>query len=388
MFLKRMDRLIVAEVAPMFVFGVLLFTSVFFAAGEMLRLAQFTTLGVPLATVGHLILLTLPYIVALTFPMAMLLAALLGFGRLSGDSEIVALVATGVRFERIVAPLAVFALLVSFVGLWFADAVVPYANRERERLYKKIGQTATGGPGGASAPGFSIPLRDKKTGALQMVVQVEGGVDLARQELRNVAINFWKNGRQIGFVFAQRATWKVGTRDWTLDDPYGVDWDALDPNAKPFVFSSAFAQTRENNLLGPNNTLKSAGTPDEMNQRAAGVTETSIRNLRGVARAQRASGDVSGAREAEVEIARRVALPFASFVFALVGAPLGVRPARSGGKSVGFGVAVFIIFAYWVSFQMTLLLGRSGQLPPAVAAALPNLAGIIAAVYLNRRVLR
>ena len=380
-----MDRLIVAEVAPMFVFGVLLFTSVFFAAGEMLRLAQFTTLGVPLAMVGQLILLTLPYIVALTFPMAMLLAALLGFGRLSGDSEIVALVATGVRFERIVAPLAVFALLVSFVGLWFADAVVPYANRERERLYKKIGETATGGPAGAGVSGFSIPLRDKKTGALQMVVQVEGGVDLTRQELRNVAINFWENGRQVGFVFARRATWKVGTRDWTLNDFYGAQ---NDPPNKPYVFSSAFGQTRGNSLLGPDNTLRGAGTPDEMNQRAAGVAETSIRNLRGVVRAQRASGDVSGAREAEVEIARRVALPFASFVFALVGAPLGVRPARSGGKGVGFGVAVFIIFAYWVSFQMTLLLGRSGQLPPAIAAALPNLAGLIAAIYLNRRVLR
>ncbi len=380
-----MDRLIVAEVAPMFVFGVLLFTSVFFAAGEMLRLAQFTTLGVPLATVGHLVLLTLPYIVSLTFPMAMLLAALLGFGRLSGDSEIVALMAAGVRFERIAAPLAVFALFVSFVGLWFADAVVPYANRERERVYKEIGETATGGPGGAGASGFSVPLRDKKTGALQMVVQVEGGVDLIRQELRNVAIELWKNNRQVGFVFARRAKWKVGTRDWTLDDFYAASWENLE---SPFVFSAASSETRENSLLGPNHTLQGVGTPDEMSKRKAGVAETSIRDLRAVVRAQRVLGDVSGAREAEVEIARRVSLPFASFVFALVGAPLGVRPARSGGKGVGFGLAVLIIFVYWVSFQMTLLLGRSGPLPPALAAALPNLAGLVAAVYLNRRVLR
>jgi lipopolysaccharide export system permease protein len=383
--IKRMDRLIVAEVAPMFVFGVLLFTSVFFAAGEMLRLAQFTTLGVPLATVGELILLTLPYIVAMTFPMAMLLAALLGFGRLSSDSEIVALVAAGVRFERIVAPLALFALLVSLVGLWFADAVVPYANRERERVYKKIGETATGGPGGGGASGFSVPLRDKKTGELQMVVQVEGGVDLIRQELRNVGIEVWKNNRQVGFVFAQRAKWKVGTRDWTLDDFYLTSWEDME---SPYVLSSAGGQIRENSLLGPDNTLKGAGTPDEMNKRKAGVAETSIRALRDVIRAQRALGDVSGAREAEVEIARRIALPFASFVFALVGAPLGVRPARSGGKGVGFGLAILIIFAYWVSFQITLLLGRSGPLPPVVAAALPNLAGVVAAVYLNRRVLR
>jgi lipopolysaccharide export system permease protein len=103
---------------------------------------------------------------------------------------------------------------------------------------------------------------------------------------------------------------------------------------------------------------------------------------------RRASGDLTGAREAEVEAARRVALPFASFIFALVGAPLGVRPQRSGGKGVGFALAIGIIFAYWVSFQFGLLLGNSGALPPFVAVALPNLAGLVAAVYLNRRVLR
>ena len=117
------------------------------------------------------------------------------------------------------------------------------------------------------------------------------------------------------------------------------------------------------------------------------VEQVGIRTLRERAQILRAAKDDSGARAAEVEVARRVALPFASFIFALVGAPLGVRPQRAG-KGVGFGLAILIIFAYWVTFQITLLLGRTGAMPPALAAALPNLAGIVAAIWLNRNVLR
>src|SRR5687767_1052778 len=100
----RMDRLVIGEVVGPFVFGVLLFTSLFFAGGEVVRLAEFMGKGVPPATVAKLLVLPLPYIIALTFPLAMLLAALLGFGRLSNDSEIVALMAGGASFSRIVLP--------------------------------------------------------------------------------------------------------------------------------------------------------------------------------------------------------------------------------------------------------------------------------------------
>lgn len=386
MLIKRMDRLILAEIIPVFVFGVLLFTSLFFTAGELLRLAQFTSLGVSYALVGRLMLLTLPYIVALTFPMAMLLAALLGFGRLSSDGEIVALVAAGVRFERIVVPVALFGLATALVGLWFADAVVPAANRQRERLYKQIGQSAPTSVG-ASGGGFTVPVRNKETGALELLVHVEGGVDITRGEIRNVSIGLWKNGRQFGFLWAQRGNWKVGTRDWTLSDLDGI-YQTEQAEKNYVVVRADAGDSRENALLGlgPGKTLR-LGTPQEVQTQDRPAEQASVRDLRKRVRSLRATGAITEARDAEVEIARRVSLPFAALVFALVGAPLGVSPRRTG-KGVGFGLAVLIIFAYWVSFQMTLLLGKGGQLPPLVAAALPNVAGLVAAFFLNRRVLR
>ena len=376
----RLDRLILAEVVPWFVGGVFLFTSLFFAAGELLRIAEFSAVGLSTTAIVRLVLLTLPYIVALTFPMAMLLAALLGFGRLSGDSEIVALVAAGTSFGRILLPVAVFAFFVSLIGLWFADTVVPASERARERMIDRVQETATGGVGALS--GFTKTLRDK-SGALQTLVQVEGGVNLARGELRDVDINVWDRGRKIGYVFARRATWKLGTRDWTLREIEGA---SLKNPKTALVFTAASAQTSRRGLLGPDDTIK-LGTPDELATLRFEEKEVGIRALRARARVLRASGDLSGARAADVEVARRVALPFVSFIFALVGAPLGVQPSRAG-KGVGFGLAVAIIFAYWISFQMSLLLGKSGALPPLVAAALPNVAGLLAAFYLNRRVLR
>ncbi len=380
MFFARIDRLVLEEVVPWFFGAVLLFTSLFFAAGEMLRLAEFSGKGVPLQTIGRLILLTLPYIVALTFPMAMLLAALLGFGRLSSDSEIVALVAGGASFERIEFPVALFALLVSLVGFWFGDTVVPAANRMRERIYDRVQETATGRD--VSAVGFSYPLRENKTGALTTLIQVEGGVNVVRGEMRNVAINFWHQGRQTGYVWARRATWKLGTRDWTLHDVEGASL----AGENPVAWEAETTLTRDNHLLGPGGTI-TLGTPQELKQMELPVEQVGIGTLRERARLLREARDESGARAAEVEVARRIALPFASFIFALVGAPLGVRPQRAG-KGVGFGLSILIIFAYWVTFQITLLLGRTGALPPALAAALPNLAGIAAAIWLNRRVLR
>lgn len=80
-------------------------------------------------------------------------------------------------------------------------------------------------------------------------------------------------------------------------------------------------------------------------------------------------------------------MPFASLVFAMVGAPLGVRPQRAG-KGVGFGLSILIIFSYWISLNIAAFFGKSGLMPPLVAMWVPNIAGLVAAAYLIRRVLR
>src|SRR5690606_42160750 len=88
--------------------------------------------GAPGAVIVKLILLRLPEIVVYTFPMAVLLAALLTLSRLSANSEIVAMQAGAVSFYRIVAPVIAVGLLVSGASLAVAEwsvAAVHYEYR-------------------------------------------------------------------------------------------------------------------------------------------------------------------------------------------------------------------------------------------------------------------
>jgi lipopolysaccharide export system permease protein len=71
----------------------------------------------------------------------------------------------------------------------------------------------------------------------------------------------------------------------------------------------------------------------------------------------------------------KLAIPFTSTVFALIGAPLGLRRLR-GGAAVGLGVSILIIFCYYVLWHGMSVLGENGQLSPALASWLANIVGL------------
>jgi lipopolysaccharide export system permease protein len=371
---KRIDRMVLSEVVGPFFGSAALFTGLFLAAGEFMRFAEYVQRGESLLLIGQLFLLTLPGVVALTFPMAMLLGTLLGFGRMSGDSEVVAMIAAGVSFERIVVPVGVFALLVTGVGIWFNGTVVPTANHGRERIISDV--KTKGGISLGAGQALDVPVR--KDGRLVTLVHVEGGIERGPGDLpllRQVSVERWDNGRLVGIAGAGSATWRPGTNVWTLSDDV---WSAnYDPKGGGQLLVGRLVETREVSLYKPEQIAALQFKVEEL-------TNAQLRQRRDVLLSGQ---DYSGAREAEVEIARRVAVPFATLVFALIGAPLGVQRQRTG-KGLGFGYSVLITFVYWMLLQFTSVLGRGGALPAGVAVMLPNLLGLGIAAYLIRRVLR
>lgn len=366
----RLDRLVLGEIIGPFVGSAALFTGLFFAGGELVRFASYLQGGEGWALVGRLMLYSLPGFLSLTFPMAMLLATLLGLGRLSSDGELVAVVATGTPFERVILPVAAFGLVVSLVGIGFNQKIVPDANRARQAIIDNIKNK--GGTNLGAANAFTIPQRDDK-GNLHLL-HADGGVDLATGTLLGVSVELWKDGLPVTFIAAPSAKWKRGTKDFTFTNYKMADF--TNP-AGPVLSSGQSGQTIDQTL----------GTPESLFAQSRPVIEVSSDGLRKRAALLRENRDDNGAREAEVELAQRVELPLASLAFALIGAPLGVRPQR-GGKGVGFGLSVLITFAYWTGIQVAGILGRGGVLPVHLALALPNLVCVGLGIYLIRRVLR
>jgi len=86
-----------------------------------------------------------------------------------------------------------------------------------------------------------------------------------------------------------------------------------------------------------------------------------------------------------VQLHLKVALPAASIVFALVGAPLGMQSHRRAA-SIGFGLSIVVIFVYYVLMSVGSALGEGGQLPPALGAWLQNiLLGAFGIIMILRR---
>jgi lipopolysaccharide export system permease protein len=105
--------------------------------------------------------------------------------------------------------------------------------------------------------------------------------------------------------------------------------------------------------------------------------------LRDRIRRLRANGDINTAA-IEVDLWGKLTFPLACLIFGVLGAPLGVRPSRSG-KAMGFGIAVSIIFVYWVLYRWLYVVGSEGHIPPILAAFTPCLLGLLAAAWLVRR---
>jgi len=363
--MKTIDRHILAELIGPFVFGIAAFTSLMFAGRELFKITELLAeYHAPVWTAAKLIGLHMPSLVVMTLPMAMLLATLLGFGRLSSDSEMVALFASGISLYRIAVPVLLMAIVVTASSFVLNEIVVPGTNAEHERIRREL----TNEPLSSDKPFFVIDADD---GVTNNVFYVQDGFNLSTGTLRNVAmIQYAQNAQNepIAFVYGRRAIWHGGN-DWTFEDGY-----VKTLGTKPTV-STHFRGTKTREV-----TLDK--TPKELALYQKKYDEMSFSELRNYIRILMEHGaDVS---EYRVRLYQKIAMPLTTLVFALIGAPLGLRPHRSS-SAVGLGLAIVIIFAYWVFMHYMTILGRNGAVSPAAASFIPTLAGACIGAFLIAR---
>lgn len=370
--MRLVDKQVLRELTGPFVFGVTAFSSVFFAGTYLLKLTNWVMHGMSLATAGEIVLLVLPSIVVYTLPMATLLAVLLGVGRLSGDSEVVALFAGGISLYRLVIPICALGVLVTASSISLTEFVSPRAYARFEELeaemYKQV-----------APEDQPFTVRDDATDSL---ILVKGGVNVDTGVLRDVCVTRFVNGVPYLVIYARRAEWS-GLHDsakryhWRLYD----GWSQIVGTDSPAYESFARARTKE---------VEIEKTPAQflLYQKSASrkTDQMSFRELTALVRYLREHPDrpQDQIREIEVDRWNKLALPASSLVFALLAAPLGIRPHRSA-SSVGFGLSILLIFVYWMIWHYTSSLAIQGSMEPAAGAFAADVLGILAAVMLLKR---
>ena len=383
--MKLADRLILRELRGPLLNSILMFLILLFGTASIFTLTDLLVKGVPAQTVARIALYSIPKLVTLTLPMSMLLGCLLAFGRLSGDSENIALHAGGISFYRTIVPVAIIGLAFSVIAFTWDETVVPPATAQEVKLKFEVS--------GALAAATQELFYTVKSpdGHVARIINVYGGYDLKTNTLKKVMIIEMSHdpehtGEPAFALYAERAVANqrdVNGADWTFFDGHINDL-RFDPNRKTIV-DNHFNDATTRSLQESTGTPISMGRPIQSVLRAQKPDNRSMtfHELRDKINEERRAGSLDTGGD-EVDLWSKFSTPLASLVFGLVGAPLGVRPQR-GSKAMGFGIAIGIIFAYWFMQGWLYQIGKNGGLDPMLAAFAPNLIGVIAGIFLISR---
>ncbi|MEW5866219.1 MAG: LptF/LptG family permease [Bacillota bacterium] len=358
--MRLVDRYIYKELLGPLLFSVAAFASIMVAGDLLFQLARMLVDGsVSAGTAVTVFVLGLPRVMVLVLPMSTLLGTLLCYSRLSAASEVVAMRAAGMSLQRIMAPAVVLAVLVSCVTVALNETVVPRANRRSEQIMWEIGRR--------SDPSVqkNLVMKELEGGALTRLVYADA-YDGKLQVFRKVTVQEFEGGRLARITEAAAARWDE-TRWWFED---GVVYTVIGGDR---VASVRFTRQEAHIAHKPPQVARGALTPKEM----------SARELREYIQDLASQGaKVTGLL---VELYLKIAIPFASLVFGLVGAPLGVRTHRAS-TSLGFGMSILIIFIYYVIMSLSCAVAERGSVPPALGAWFSNvLFGASGALMMARK---
>src|SRR6202142_284859 len=355
-----LDRYIGREVASHAVLGLAVFTFVFFVP-QLVRLMELIVRASgSLGTVILLFLCTLPPVLIFTIPMAVLVGVLIGLGRLSSDSEIMALHASGVSLRRLLVPVGVVAIASALAALTITCWVSPASLRTLRRVEIKIlasqaSFTVQPRVFDERFPHFVLYVQDATAAATQW-----SGVFLAATGGTNGGgVTVAKDAQVISEDQGNRIELHLGAGSTHQYDPrfperYNVT--TFGENDLAVDISGSIASARNSGLT---------------------VSEETVSAL--------LANRGSQWRDAQVELNNRVAFPMACIIFALLGVPIGVRPRR-GGQAAGLILTLILIGGYYFLWIAGDHWARQGKVSPWAGIWAANIVAAAIGIYLFRRI--
>jgi LPS export ABC transporter permease LptF/LPS export ABC transporter permease LptG len=366
--MRLLDRYIAREVVSHATLGLSVFTFIFFVP-QLTRLMELVVRHTEsLTTVLLLIVCTLPPVLGFTLPMAVLVGVLIGLGRLSADSEIVALHASGVSLRRLLLPIGTIAALGAILTLLTTFWLSPMALRTISRLEVRLLSS--------QAP-YSVQPRvfDERFPHLVLYVQdVESealrwrGVFLASTggAAAGIVPQAAKHANESAITIAENAQIILGPRRGQVELQLGSgSTHEYDPSHPDQYNVTTFEDTDIPVDLSADELPQKRGSLSIVEEPTASLMLDNGPNW----------------RAARVEFQRRLAFPAACLVFVLLGVPMGVRPRR-GGRAAGLILTLILIGGYYFLFVSGDHMAVQGRISPGWGVWAANIAATALGVIL------
>ena len=356
---KRMDWYIINKFIGTYVYSIVLIISISIVFDVNENLAKFTTNNAPLrAIVFDYYANFVPYFANLFSPLFVFIAVIFFTSKLAGNSEIIAMLACGMSFKRLLRPYLISAALIAALNFHLGSYVIPKGTVVRhdfEALYKH---------------------NTKNTSASNIQLMVDKGVvaymsqyDDIRKTGYGFALYKFENKKMVSQMNAN-----VIQYDTIAEERY--HWKARNYKIR------TLKGMREEIVTGTEiDTMIQMEPMDLVFSKGQQETFTSPELKRYISKQQ--SRGSSNVVQYEVEYHKRIASSFASFILTIIGVSLSSRK-RKGGMGMYLGIGLALSFTYILLQTVCATFAINADTPPILAAWIPNILYSFIAYYCYR----
>jgi LPS export ABC transporter permease LptF/LPS export ABC transporter permease LptG len=367
----RLDRYILSEILGPLGLGFLVYTFILLIRFLFQSAEMIIRRGLPASIVGRLLVLTLPNIVVLTLPMSLLFGILIAVGRLSSDSELIAMRSSGISLLTLYRPILFLSAIFTLLNTVLMVYTLPWGNHALQQLRLEIMTQSI------SQQVQPRVFYEEWEGKVLYVFETPPGEDR------------WKG------VFLAESIPTSEDNEITI-----ADWGEVrvEPGGERVVLRLYNAVRHKVNLNAPDRyeisrhrrldlILEEQFTSEQKAKISVSksIRELTLKELRQIARGSGEAGSSPEQRNlATVEIHKKFSIPAACLVFGLFALPLGINNRR-GGKASGFALSIGVIVLYYILLSNGEEAARYGRISGWVAMWAPNLLMAAGGLFLLMR---
>lgn len=416
--MRLLSRYLIRQLAAPFVFALVAQTSLMLLSQIAKRFGALVGKGLPWTVIGEVFVLSLPFIVAMTLPMAVLIAVLYTFSHLAADNEITAMRASGISVYQVLVPVMIWGASVSLMDYAFVDQVLPRTNARLKNLLIDIGRKKPTfelreevinqiPPSPAAAlyylrasridPGTGrlrgVTIYDIGSDATRRVIYADSGLMAYAENQKDLSLRLFR-GSVHQYRSAEPRSFQL--TDFAVNDIRVKNvFDSLQRNMVTEVRGDREMSTREMLVVA----RQSGAERDQANHTRQALLQQDLTALLrsrdqslsdGVTAFSAMDRELGADRQADrywVEIHKKWSISAACLSFVIVGIVMALRFPRGGmGLVIGGGMLAFSV--HYVGLTAGESLADRGIVSPWVAMWSPNLIltvlGVIGLVIVSR----
>lgn len=278
---------------------------------------------------------------------------------MAGQTEIVAILASGISFKRFLAPYMVAATVLAGISLYLNNSVLPHANVKRTSFELKY---------------IKNPYVYKNRNVHRQISPGQYIYFESYNNFDNIGYQFsfekFENGKMSYKLLSDRIFWDSTKTKWTVENYFIRNINGQNESIKSgYRFDTTFAFT-----------------PADFNRRVNYAVETmDYAELNSFIEGE----TMRGSEEVvfyQIEKYKRFSYPFATFILTLIGVSLSSQKVR-GGIGVQIGLGILLSFTYIMFMQITTTFATNGNVPAIIAVWIPNMVfSVIAFILVRKRI--